>query len=220
MKPLALIKTAARAAAIIAALLFLCGCGDGTGSGSASFPASPVTEVSTSSVAIAQSAPTTGAATTAAYKPADASGRANNVPLPAPPAVAKENSKEGFEAFISYWFQLLSYAYETGDTKRMSSQSSSDCILCNHLAAAIDSEYVDGRWMSGGTLQTPTIEVRWDSSSSAQHATVQLVQSEIHYFQAPGLEHRSPTAATNDAVAFLAVFQDGAWKTTDTGIIR
>ncbi|WP_416430255.1 DUF6318 family protein [Paenarthrobacter nicotinovorans] len=49
------------------------------------------------------------------YKPADAKGKAENVPVPVMPELAKENSKAGLEAFIGYWYATYSYATETGD---------------------------------------------------------------------------------------------------------
>ncbi|WP_276522965.1 DUF6318 family protein [Paenarthrobacter ureafaciens] len=154
------------------------------------------------------------------YKPADSKGKAENVPVPVMPELAKENSKEGLEAFIRYWFQLLSYAYETGDTARVAGLSSQQCALCGHLGRAVSKSYEDGSWMTGGILQTPVVEVRWDSSSYSQQAQVQLIQTEIRYFAADGTEHRELTGATNDAVAFFAEFRNDAWTTLDTGIIR
>jgi hypothetical protein len=40
------------------------------------------------------------------YKPADAKGRAQNVPVPVKPALADKNTKEGLEAFTKYWYEL------------------------------------------------------------------------------------------------------------------
>ncbi|MFP5313120.1 MAG: DUF6318 family protein, partial [Actinomycetes bacterium] len=57
----------------------------------------------------------------AVYKPADATGPAQNVPVPVLPEVAKTETKEGLEAFAKYWYELLSYGYESGDTKPLSS---------------------------------------------------------------------------------------------------
>ncbi len=64
------------------------------------------------------STPSTPSATptpTASYKPADATGKAQNVPVPELPEAAKAETKEGAEAFARYWYTLLNYAYETGD---------------------------------------------------------------------------------------------------------
>jgi hypothetical protein len=52
------------------------------------------------------------------------------VPVPVLPEAAKANSKEGLEAFATYWYQALSYAYETGDTTIVSQLSGSNCVFC------------------------------------------------------------------------------------------
>ncbi len=71
--------------------------------------------------------PTPSPTPTASYKPADASGRAQNVPVPVLPDAAKAETKEGLEAFARYWFQLLSYGYETGDVSRIVEITSPAC---------------------------------------------------------------------------------------------
>ena len=63
----------------------------------------------TAVVSPAQPASATPSATptpkpTPVYKPADAKGRAQNVPVPVKPALADKNTKEGLEAFTKYWF--------------------------------------------------------------------------------------------------------------------
>ena len=63
----------------------------------------------------ASSTPSAAPTPTASYKPADATGKAQNVPVPELPEAAKAETKEGLEAFARYWFELLNYGYETGD---------------------------------------------------------------------------------------------------------
>ncbi|MCT9870011.1 DUF6318 family protein [Paenarthrobacter aurescens] len=136
------------------------------------------------------------------------------------PDLAKENSKAGLEAFIRYYFQLLSYAYETGETTRAKELSSESCVLCADLLTAVATNYTEGRWLVGGKYQTPVIEVLWQPSAESQPAKVQILQQQISYQNADGSHGREPTAAINDAAAFVGVFTDGAWSTTDLGVIR
>src|SRR6478736_5613204 len=88
---------------------------------------------------MADETPTATAAATptstpsAVYKPADATGPAQNVPVPVLPEVAKTETKEGAEAFTKYWFSVLSYAYETGDTAALSTLSKPECTVCQGL---------------------------------------------------------------------------------------
>ncbi|MFE4195779.1 DUF6318 family protein [Paenarthrobacter sp. NPDC056912] len=136
------------------------------------------------------------------------------------PELAKENSKAGLEAFIGYWFQLLSYAYETGETERVKALSSGSCALCTDLLSGVATNYTEGRWLVGGRYRTPVIEVLWQASATPQPAKVQVLQEEILYMNPDGSNGRKPTAATNDAAAFFGVFSDGSWSTTDLGVIR
>ncbi|BCW60618.1 MULTISPECIES: DUF6318 family protein [Micrococcaceae] len=142
------------------------------------------------------------------------------MPVPVMPELAKENSKAGLEAFIGYWFQLLSYAYETGDSARAKELSSESCVLCMDLVAGVATNYTDGRWLVGGQYRTPVVEVLWQPSAVSQPAKVQVLQQQIIYMNPDGTNGREPTAATNDAAAFYGVFSDGSWATTDLGVIR
>ncbi|WP_235036432.1 DUF6318 family protein [Arthrobacter sp. 18067] len=136
------------------------------------------------------------------------------------PELAKENSKAGLEAFIGYWFQLLSYSYETGDDSRAKELSSESCLLCTDLLSGVATNYTDGRWLIGGQYRTPVIEVLWQPSAASQTAKVQVLQQQTIYMNADGTNGREPTAATNDAAAFFGVFNNGSWSTTDLGVIR
>src|SRR6478736_5308400 len=102
-----------------------------TGTACTSGQASPGATPSSGSPATSSSAsPTPTPTPTASYKPADASGRAQNVPVPVLPEAAKAETKEGLEAFARYWYSALSYAYETGDMGPLDSVSAPTCASC------------------------------------------------------------------------------------------
>jgi hypothetical protein len=88
----------------LTAALLLSSCQGGSAPGgppseTGSTTASPTASVSVPSASATPSAPPV-------YKPADAKGKAENVPVPVMPELAKENSKAGLEAFIGYWYEL------------------------------------------------------------------------------------------------------------------
>ncbi len=102
---LSFVRTRLAVAALAIAML-LSGCQGGTTPGSPASPTGSTTATPTTSAA-SPLAPSVSAATSSApavYKPADAQGKAQNVPLPVMPELAKENSKAGLEAFIGYWY--------------------------------------------------------------------------------------------------------------------
>src|SRR5438067_5037897 len=113
---------------------------------------SPQTSGSPNSSASESGSPTPTPTPTPVYKPADAKGRAENVPVPVLPEDAKAKTKEGLEAFARYWYSTLSYAYETGDMKPLEAITSPTCTTCNSVKQSISSWHADGRWLAGGAL--------------------------------------------------------------------
>ncbi|MFF1831909.1 DUF6318 family protein [Paenarthrobacter sp. NPDC058040] len=203
------------AAVGVSALVLLTGC-----QGGSTPPETSTTTAPPASSAAASRTPTPAPTSSGAYKPADANGKAQNVPVPMMPALAKENSKEGLEAFIRYWFQLLSYAYETGDGHAAKDLSAVECVLCSDLLSAVATNYTDNRWLVGGQYETPVIEVLWQPHGNQQSAKVQVLQQEIVYMNSDGSQGRAPTSATNDGAAFFANFSNGIWTVTNLGVIR
>ena len=135
-------------AAAVAGALLLAGCSSGGApSGTTTTTATPTV----SAPASPSESPSPVGSTAGAYKPADAKGRAENVPVPVMPAAARENTKEGLEAFIAYYYAVKNYANETGDIATLSNLSSPECAACNRLLKGTTDSYVDGRWMAGRT---------------------------------------------------------------------
>ena len=207
----------ARPAVLVLALaMLLSGCQGGA------TPSSSPTETSTTTAPPASSASVPEASATpsapAVYKPADAQGKARNVPVPVMPELAKENSKAGLEAFIGYWYAQLSYVGETGDMSAWLPLISQDCRLCLRLKKSGEDGFVDGRWLAGGKISVPVIEMQW-TVDRLKTAKVQVIQDQIDYYNADGSVGRPRSEASNDAFAFFASFADGAWTVVDLGVI-
>ncbi|MDQ0029631.1 DUF6318 family protein [Arthrobacter bambusae] len=157
---------------------------------------------------------------TPVYKPADAKGKAENVPVPVLPAAAKENSKEGVEAFARYWFQALSYAYETGDVSAIKRSTGPNCIFCNGLQESIGQSWTDGKWIVGGRIETPVVEGKPGTGAESRQATVQVIQQQVEIRKADGSLYQEPTEASNSASQVVATFRVDGWVLTDLGLIR
>ena len=157
---------------------------------------------------------------TGAYKPADAHGKAQNVPVPVMPELAKENSREGLEAFIRYWYAQLSYGYETGEVSGFASLSGPNCALCSSLRQGILDAWADGRWVSGGTLKSATIETNFDGASNSQVATVQVLQKTTEIRDPDGSLFQDPTLETNSASRATIEYSHGGWIMADLGLVR
>ena len=210
-----------QAVAALAFAVLLCGCQGSITPGSPASPTGTTTATPTSSASSPIALP--GSATTetapALYKPADAKGKAQNVPVPVMPDLAKENSKAGLEAFIGYYYAIKNYANETGDIRELSALNSPECAACSKLLKGTTDSYVNGRWMVGGRIQIPTMELDWKADGTSHMAKVQLIQDAIAYYNSDGTEGRPSSAATNSAFVFVARFQT-SWKVVEIGVIR
>lgn len=170
---------------------------------------------------VSASAPATPSPTpTAAYKPADAKGKAQNVPIPVLPEAAKANSKEGVEAFARYWFQTLSYAYETGDISIVDRISGPNCVFCAGLKDTIKVAWADGKWIAGGTLQTPSVSAKFVPGAESQQATIQVIHQPVTIHKADGTLYQEPTKGSNRASQMITKFDANGWTAIDLGLIR
>jgi hypothetical protein len=200
---------------VVAGSLLLAGCSGGA-------PADP----GTASPTAAESAPPSATATptptpSAVYKPADASGPAQNVPVPVLPEVAKTETKEGLEAFTRYWFEQLNYAYQTGDVAGLEAVTSPNCDYCSKLTASLTTNYQGDRWLAGGKITTPASTTSFERSSDGNFQVIlQVLQTPVSYYEAAGKEFRTASNGSNTGNVLLANFVNGAWLVNDLHPIR
>ena len=204
----------AAAALLIAAVLSATACTGGQ--------ASPGATVSSGSPSASVSAtPTPTPSPTANYKPADASGRAQNVPVPVLPEAAKAETKEGAIAFAKHWYTLLNYAYETGDFRPMDAVTDAACRLCQKVRPGIQEWNLSGRWIAGG-LVTPngafTEFVR--TGEGNYQVTTQLEQSPGFLYRADASVEKSVPAAQVLADIMTIRFTEGHWIAVDVDRIK
>jgi predicted small secreted protein len=204
---------AAVVAAVAAMALALSGCNTGAGPDAAD----------TASPAVSQTPSATPAPTptaTAAYVPASASGRAQNVPVPVLPEVAKTETKEGAIAFARYWFQVLSYSYETGELSLLDRLTPQTCGPCQKSAEAIRAWHSDGRWLVGGQISTPAVETAFSKDVAGQYkVSAQVHQVPLSYFRADGtVAHTDPQAADQGNLLIISYSSD-SWRLDEVGSI-
>jgi hypothetical protein len=204
------VRTSVIAVAAAAALM-LAGCNSG------GTPTGPDTTSSATESATPSPTPTPTPA--AIYKPADASGRAQNVPVPVLPEVGKTETKEGLEAFVRYWYEALNYAFETGDTESLEDISGPNCVFCTGLKDGVTEAWANGRWISGGKIETPAVTATIEPGAEP-YAVVQVIQQVIEIRNPDGSLFQAPTAATNTGSRAAANFGATGWTLTDLGLIR
>lgn len=204
----------ARSAVVVAALLVsLAAC---SGAGAQSTP-SPTAETLSPS---ATSTPTPTPTPTPSYKPADASGKAQNVPVPVLPEVAKAETKEGLEAFARYWFQLLSYGYETGDLAPLSTVTAPGCDACEKAKSVITSWHSEGRWLIGGKITTPSVSSNFLKDADASYqVVVQSHQTPLTYVRADSSIARSDPQPDDKGNLLFIRYSGGLWTLVNVGRI-
>ena len=95
------------------------------------------------------------------YKPADAKGRAQNVPVPVKPALADKNTKEGLEAFAKDWYALLNYGFETGDLSPVRSITGASCAMCAKIFPGVEKWNSSGRWVEGASIKVQAAQSKF-----------------------------------------------------------
>jgi len=197
---------------VAAAAVALSGCNSGSGPNS--------TGTSPSVSATESVTPSATPTPTAAYKPADATGPAQNVPVPVLPEVAKTETKEGAVAFGSYFFSVLSYAYETGDLTLFQSVVPQSCASCHKSSEAIRAWHSEGRWLAGGKLTTPTVETTFSKDIDAKYkVAVQVHQEPLSYFRADGTLARTEPQAADTGNLLVISFENNSWTLHEVGSI-
>lgn len=172
----------------------------------------PETAATASSLPAESTSPSATPTPTATYKPADATGRAQNVPIPVLPEVATTETKEGLEAFAKYWFELLSYGYETGDVSQISAITSPKCVMCGRAQEVQTGWHQDGRWLVGGRVTTPAASTNFQAAGDGNfQVAIQVSQEALSYFNADGtLDSTDPKPADSGSLMF-AVYREGSW---------
>lgn len=79
------------------------------------------------------------------------------VPKPEMPAAMKEETEEGAEAAIGYFWDVHYYAEQTGDTELLDSLYSEYCEFCQFSSNDLQMIYKDGGWYTGTEVQIDSI---------------------------------------------------------------
>jgi hypothetical protein len=201
-------------AGVVAGSLLLAGCSGGA-------PADPGSASPTAAESASASAtPTPTPTPSAVYKPADASGPAQNVPVPVLPEVAKTETKEGAEAFAKYWFSVLSYAYETGDVALFESIEPPSCAACQKVKEVIRDWHSEGRWLIGGTLTTPVAETTFVQDEDGKYdVAVQVRQEPLSYMRADGSVARTDPQKPDQGNLLILTRDNNEWSVIELGSI-
>ena len=149
---------------------------------------------------------------TKVYKPASASGPAENVPVPVLPAAAKEFSKKGLEEFARYWYSTLGYAYETGDMKPMMAITVADCKTCARVKENVENCYGSGGWIVGGQMTVHYSDSKFVLTPDGTYQAILMVQqAAVTSYLKDGKADVSLKATIARADIVVAKYSDNRW---------
>ena len=198
----------------MAAVLVLAGCsGDGEPGAEAAEASSSAASSGGATASGSASATPTPTPTVAAYKPASADGPAENVPLPVMPELAKQESKEGLEAFAEYWYQLANYGYETGDVEPIRALSADTCLSCASYYRVVGNGYSDNDWMSGAEIHLQDVSSNFTRTTDGYfQATTLILQDDLQYY-GPGGHLGTDSGNSTPAVQLMeASYTSTGWR--------
>jgi len=127
------------------------------------------------------------------------------VVLPTLPEVAKQETVEGFLAFVEYWFDLINYGYETGDVEPVRAISGPNCKVCVNFYEDIPVPYVEGGWLEGGNVEVEDLESAFVlTPENRRQAIVAVRQRVIIYRDSAG---QSTGVTAGDLNAFRLIIE-------------
>lgn len=147
--------------ACLLALVLLTAC---TGGGASA----PMPSASGSAETAASSTPSP-TPTPTVYVPASEKAPAQNVPVPAMPEVAKQQTKEGWEAFAKYYIDELNYMVETNDFSRLQKLTTAGCDYCREQATLANFFDEYNQWLVGGKF---TLEYAMTQMAPTETGTI------------------------------------------------
>nr|WP_298986311.1 DUF6318 family protein [uncultured Micrococcus sp.] len=136
------------------------------------------------------------------YVPASAEGPAQNVPKPVMPAVMKEETQEGAEAAVKYFWETVYYMQQTGDAGLEQEISGPTCKFCEHHKNSIMKLYGDGGWMVSETATIHSAITR--PSKNGYTSTILLNMSKEEFFEKSGDEIAVSMSDSEDKAPWIA----------------
>ena len=178
--------------AVLVALLLLAGCGEEDPE-----PSSSVTAVDATDAATAEPS-------------AEPSPEPSLSPPPMPPAAA-EQTPAGAEAFTRWWFDLLNYAFATGDLDEFRAVSPEGCGTCDGFVQTITDIYARDSTLSGGQITLSQIYIPPGQQDPARIELLAVFDQAATIETTSSGTTRELNAALTENSATMQALWDGKW---------
>ncbi|TDK27719.1 hypothetical protein E2F48_00845 [Arthrobacter crusticola] len=155
------------------------------------------------------------------------SSTSGTAPSPGPPADlqppekplgADAETQEGLEAFTRYWFELLSYGYESNDWTPLQAVTDRGCDTCTNVIGEVRKHYESGGWITGGRITVNSISTTGNPGARGHiSSNVELEQAELKYLDQSGREAAVSDALPPTRSVIIAVHKNNRWVMLDFG---
>ncbi len=159
-----------------------------------------------------------GAAGPSASSTAGTAGPAADLQPPEKPAGIDAESQIGLETFTRYWFELLSYGYESNDWVPLQTVTDRGCDTCTNVIGEVRKHYESGGWITGGRITVNSISTSGEPGAQGPISSyVELEQTELKYLDKSGREAAVSDALPPTRSITIAVHKNNRWVMLDFG---
>ena len=141
-------------------------------------------------------------------------------PAPTPPSLPPEATTPdaaGAAAFVRHWFDLVSYAYATGNTEPIRNASTAECESCNNILETIEDQYTDGGRIEGGELSVLAAEAPTPVPGQVALVTTRVSQAALQGLSADGEVEMEQAADPGVTSGFFLQPTDTGWLAAGIG---
>ncbi len=212
------------AGAVLALALTACGSGaddpdtgapvSTTSASSEAVPEPSASEDAKDSAAPSGSSTASPDATEGEFVPASSDGPAQNVPVPEMPPAAKEQTQEGLEAALEYWWEAERYLKLTGDPDPLRAVSTDDCALCEELIKNWPAIYKADGWADIGDTEMEVAFSSLDNNNLGGRAILMVSEAPGEVYRPDGSRVKSASGDGSKDVGWGAGarYSGGQWQ--------
>ena len=139
---------------------------------------------------------------------------------PDAPAELLRFTDDASEIAATHYFEVVAYAWNTGDTQYLRAFSSPDCQFCKKTAEEIERLYTEGGWGSGAAYSNMTTEMLGKSEDAATFGDQSYGVRVRYHERTPDLyhDHSFQQSRESDNNLIVIVHWDGQrWLIRDIG---
>ena len=139
---------------------------------------------------------------------------------PDAPAELLRLTDDASEIAATHYFEVVAYAWNTGDTQYLRAFSSPDCQFCKKTAEEIERLYTEGGWGSGAAYSNMTTEMLGKSEDAATFGDQSYGVRVRYHERTPDLyhDHSFQQSRESDNNLIVIVHWDGQrWLIRDIG---